>query len=63
MSPLVQWFGWSLWGINSPWCESFGGHHDDNSAGFGVNWFEQKIVPIKGQTFISWSQLVASLKW
>ena len=31
-----------------------------NSAGFGVNWLEQKIVPIKGQTFISWSQLLAT---
>ena len=30
-----------------------------NIAGFWVNWLEQKIVPIKGQTFISWYQLVA----
>ena len=30
-----------------------------NSTGFGVNWFEQKIVPVNGQIFISWFQLVA----
>ena len=30
-----------------------------NGAGFEENWLEQKIVPLKGQTFISWSQLVA----
>ena len=32
----------------------------NNSAGFGVNWFEQKIVPMKGQTFISGTQLLAT---
>ena len=31
-----------------------------NSVGFGVNWLEQKIVHIKGQTFISWSKLLAT---
>ena len=32
-----------------------------NSAGFGINWLKQRIVPMKGLTLISWSQLVAGL--
>ena len=43
--------------ISAPWIMAY---IYKNSVGFGLNWLEQKIVPIKVQTFISWSQLLAT---